>query len=1208
MAAVTSMNSRLTRGSASFFPANRAHQESSSSAPLPSLRAGLRREDKNKWERRTPLTPSDSRSLVAQGLRVLVQPSSRRIFPDAAYVDAGCELAEDLGPCGTILAVKEVPVPLLLPARTYAFFSHTIKGQPQNMPLLDALLRASIRLVDYECVTDGGVRGGQRRVAFGRYAGLAGAIDICRGLGERLLALGHSTPFLGVASTYQYADLAAALAAVKACGDRIARDGLPEAVSPLTIVVTGAGRVASGAREVLEQLPVRWVHPFELARIVATATGAERTHVVYAAVATAEHMYARRPGAPGAPARSTHQLLVQAEKNGGISGSLSPRAGAGGTPTAAASVVGPATTTTFPLDVEVDESAFDKSEFKQHPDRYEAVFPVKIAPFASVVLNCVFWEPRFPRLLTCDQIRALKQAGRLRLVAIGDISCDLEGSLECLREFTSIESPFRVYDPETTGVTADLDAPGILYQAVDHLPSECPLDASVHFSACLLPLLPLLARSKEGGMGGGGGEAAPTPLLPPELAGAIVCARGALAPNFSYIAGLREAASRAELGRGLRRARTESFVTLRLAGHLFDKQVVNRALDLVEDRGLSAQVVDFRVGRDRSTPTEMRLQVFARAGPGGGTLAAIIEDLRGLAESAGATLGVEDGSGADAVATTGAAAAAAAAAAPSSPRVVRLLPGPSPAQPAPRRVLVLGAGHVSGPVVEYLLRRPTTHVTVASVLREEAERVAGGRARTSVAVVDVAAPGAGDAGSALGLLVAAHDLVVSIVPAFLHLPVARHALAHRRHFVSSSYVSPEMAALNDEAVAAGVVLLNEAGLDPGIDHMAAARMIDAVADAGGVVRSFTSVCGGLPAPEAATNPLGYKFSWAPRGALAAMRNPARYLRDGNEVRVEGPALLAAAAPFPLPSHPSLAFEVLPNRDSLPYADKYGIGAAHTAGKEGSGLVTMFRGTLRYAGFAKRMRLLAGLGLLDAAPAALPAPGGKEEGGGWTCRALTAHAAGLAPSASDGAIAAAALLKAGLQPADGGVSVREAAALLRWAGLLSDAPAPVVTVEGGKGGVPAHHIPLDTTAALLSANPSMAFAPGERDMAFMRHEVEADFPAAEVVAASDGGGGSGDRQGPRRRRERRTATLMEFAQPAAGAAAARVGGGLVTAMARTVGFTAAIAAQLILDGAVPSARRGGVVTPVTRDWYGPILEALEGEGIVVKEEVEEVDEE
>lgn len=391
------------------------------------------------------------------------------------------------------------------------FFSHTIKGQPYNMPLLDAVQEKRIRLLDYETITKDGVRGGQRLVAFGRYAGLAGAIDFCRGLGERLLALGHSTPFLGVSSTYMYPDLAAAFQAVRDCGKRISENGLPDAVSPFTVAVAGRGKVANGSIEVLNQLPVKWVHPFELKDIVANAKGRERTHVVYACVCGPEHVVKRRPGLDPVPvaaessanpgvgnvARDTtpapqtaaissvtahgpstsgwsisassvhtgvHANQAHAHASEGISGSLTPaattasprmkmaRAGSTGGFSAASSgtprlppslpttAEAPASGSAFhigsgdaaadvidepeaiPADVHVDEAAFDRFRFRSHPEEFNPVFHIKLAPYCSAIINCVYWEPKFPRLLSNEQVKTLQSEGRLRLVGVEDIS------------------------------------------------------------------------------------------------------------------------------------------------------------------------------------------------------------------------------------------------------------------------------------------------------------------------------------------------------------------------------------------------------------------------------------------------------------------------------------------------------------------------------------------------------------------------------------------------------------------------------------------------------------------------------------------------------------------------------------------------------------------------------------------------------------------
>ena len=153
----------------------------------------IRREDQSVWERRAPLAPSNVRRLVRSGVKVIVQPSNRRAYPVKLYLAAGAILQEDISSASVIFGVKQVPVDQLIPNKTYCFFSHTIKAQESNMPLLDAILKKNIRLIDYEKLTDDN---GQRVVAFGKYAGVAGMVNILHGLGLRLLALGHHTPFM----------------------------------------------------------------------------------------------------------------------------------------------------------------------------------------------------------------------------------------------------------------------------------------------------------------------------------------------------------------------------------------------------------------------------------------------------------------------------------------------------------------------------------------------------------------------------------------------------------------------------------------------------------------------------------------------------------------------------------------------------------------------------------------------------------------------------------------------------------------------------------------------------------------------------------------------------------------------------------------------------------------------------------------------------
>ncbi|RMF75593.1 MAG: hypothetical protein D6738_03475, partial [Acidobacteria bacterium] len=180
---------------------------------------GIRREDKNDWEARAPLTPAQAGRLVSGGIPVAVQRSSQRCFPDEAYARAGARLVDAMDACPVVLGVKEIPVEQLLGGRTYVYFSHTIKGQPYNMPMLRHILDVGASLLDYECVTD---ERGRRLIAFGRQAGQAGMIDSLWALGRRLEAEGCVTPLAELRPAWRYGSLEAALEAVARAGRRLA--------------------------------------------------------------------------------------------------------------------------------------------------------------------------------------------------------------------------------------------------------------------------------------------------------------------------------------------------------------------------------------------------------------------------------------------------------------------------------------------------------------------------------------------------------------------------------------------------------------------------------------------------------------------------------------------------------------------------------------------------------------------------------------------------------------------------------------------------------------------------------------------------------------------------------------------------------------------------------------------------------------------------
>lgn len=383
------------------------------------------------------------------------------------------------------------------------------------------------------------------------------------------------------------------------------------------------------------------------------------------------------------------------------------------------------------------------------------------------------------------------------------------------------------------------------------------------------------------------------------------------------------------------------------------------------------------------------------------------------------------------------------------------------------KVLMLGAGLVARPGLRYLLDNGF-FVTVADQAADRAGALLaahpGGRAVAWTT----------DDTAELRKLVGEADLAISLLPATYHAMVAEECLAQKKPMVTASYVSPAMRALDAKARAAGLLILNEIGVDPGIDHMSAMKVIDGVRKKGGKTISFRSYCGGLPAPDANTNPWGYKFSWSPRGVLAAGKNPARYLKDGKEVNIPAPELFGDTHMLDVPGFGEL--EAYPNRDSMGYMDLYGLTEAGT----------VFRGTLRYKGWCSALRKIAHSGLLDDKERDLK---------GMTYRRFTAAAMGLEPATLEKDIAA----KFGVQPDFHGIQ------WLAWLGLFGDERLPV---EKGS--------PIDIMAARMAAK--MAYAEGERDLLVMHHEFIAEYP--------DG------------RREKLTSTLVDFGIPGGDTAMAR----------------------------------------------------------------------
>ena len=248
------------------------------------------------------------------------------------------------------------------------------------------------------------------------------------------------------------------------------------------------------------------------------------------------------------------------------------------------------------------------------------------------------------------------------------------------------------------------------------------------------------------------------------------------------------------------------------------------------------------------------------------------------------------------------------------------------------------------PIVTYLLERDIL-VTVATRTKSKADAMIDGHANGTAVAWTV------DDTQTLDLMIAEHDLTVSLLPWTHHIMVAKHCIRHKKDMVTTSYVKPEMKALDQEAKDAGIIILNELGLDPGIDHMSAMRIIDHVHGKGGKVEEFYSICGALPAPEASDNPFRYKFSWSPKGVVMAGNNDGRYLRHGQEKYIPTEDLFKNPLSVDFPKVEKL--DIYPNRDSMPYIGLYGIPETKT----------MMRGTFRYPGWCESLDAMKALKLI-----------------------------------------------------------------------------------------------------------------------------------------------------------------------------------------------------------------------------------------------------
>ena len=424
---------------------------------------GIRHEDKYAMERRVAIVPKHLKELIKEGISFEVQKSDKRVFADEDFEKAGAKMVDKIAEAHLVFGVKEMPEDFFETGKTYVFFSHVIKGQSYNMPMLKAMMKKKCQLIDYEKIANDE---GKRLIFFGRFAGLAGMINSLWSYGQRLKLEGIENPFSNIHQAHTYRSLAEAMKAVSEAGYTLASKGLDKKAGPMIIGFTGYGNVSKGAQEIANLLPSIEISPEQLLKL----------------------------DFEKAPSNIAYKVIF---KENDIS---------------------------TPLD---EKLAFNLGHYYKHPELYKNNFE-QFIPKLSILMNCMYWDTRYPRIVTKDYLEKLFKTVKPHLKVIGDVTCDPDGSIEITHKGTEIEDPVFVYNPLKRDFKMGFEGEGVLVMAVDILPSELPRESSEAFSDALFPYVKAIANQDFG-------LSFDELSLPLPIKKALILHQGELTPDFKYI-------------------------------------------------------------------------------------------------------------------------------------------------------------------------------------------------------------------------------------------------------------------------------------------------------------------------------------------------------------------------------------------------------------------------------------------------------------------------------------------------------------------------------------------------------------------------------------------------------------------------------------------------------------------------------------------------
>jgi alpha-aminoadipic semialdehyde synthase len=430
-----------------------------------SARIGIRREDKSKWERRVPIIPRHANQLQEE--------HDIEVWVQPSDIRVFRDQAYDRVGVPLREDLSECPVVFAVKEMPASFFEpgHTY------MFFAHVIKGQSYNMPMLQSLLDKGCQlidyervtdeDGHRLIFFGHHAGLAGMVDTLWAFGRRLEAEGIANPFSELKQMVEYDGLEEANAAISAVGQRIGQHGLPQSIAPLICGFAGYGNVFGGANDIIELLPVEEIEPDQVADV---ASQDDARDVIYKVVFREEDTV--EPISPG------------------------------------------------------DE--FELQDYYDHPEKYRSKFDTYL-PHLTLLVNCVYWEEKYPRLVTKESLRELYRGTRQpRLRVIGDASCDIEGAIEATVKCTEPGNPVYVYDPFENRAIDGVAGRGPVILAVEILPSELPREASTYFSGVLMDYVPAIAKADYS-----------VPFekldLPPEIKRAVIVYQGDLTPDYRYL-------------------------------------------------------------------------------------------------------------------------------------------------------------------------------------------------------------------------------------------------------------------------------------------------------------------------------------------------------------------------------------------------------------------------------------------------------------------------------------------------------------------------------------------------------------------------------------------------------------------------------------------------------------------------------------------------